>query len=101
MNDFLATVNAALAEVTDYLGSSFVYAGHTYNAVINDLELSNDLKDGGLLESLSTIIIVSKDVLQVEPKAGETLYIGPRKARIIRVKIDEISYELHCETAKK
>lgn len=103
---FLSTFQSALDELVSVFteGSptqTFNYNGVSYPAIINDIELSNDLQDGGLLESLATVIIVSKSVLFVEPTAGETLYIGTKKVRVERVKADEVSYEIHCRTATR
>jgi hypothetical protein len=105
-HDFLSGFQSALDEVTAIFtdGSptpSFNYKGVDYPAIINDVELSNELKEGGLLESLATVIVVSKSVLDFEPASGETLYIGTKKARIEQVKTDEVSYEIHCRTATR
>ena len=105
-HDFLSGFQSALDEITGIFtnGSptpSFNYKGLDYPAIINDVELGNELKEGGLLESLATVIIVSKSVLNVEPASGETLYIGTKKARIEQVKADKVSYEIHCRTATR
>jgi len=106
MATFLSEFQTALDEVTAIFSNgsptpSFNYKGLDYPAIINDVELSNELKEGGLLESLATVIIVSKSVLTAEPVSGETLYIGTKKARIELVKADEVSYEIHCRTATR
>ncbi len=97
--DFLAFHQSALSEVNSFLGSVFYYKGTAYVGVINDLELSNDLAEGGLIENLATVIIVPKSVLTVAPKAGERLTIEGKAVRIERVKADEVSFEIHCVTA--
>lgn len=106
MATFLSEFQYALDEATQVFTDSsptpsFNYNGVEYPAIINDIELSNDLKEGGLLESLATVIIVSKSVMVIEPKAGETIYIGLKKVRVERVKSDEVSFEIHCRTAER
>jgi len=98
-SDFVNFHANALAEVTNIFGSPFTYKGQSYNGVISALELSSDLKDGGLWENLRTQIIVAKCLLPSEPVAGETLFIGNKKVRIERVASDEVSFEIICISA--
>jgi hypothetical protein len=100
-SDFLNFHTAALAEVTAFLGSPFTYNGTVYTGVINAIELSNELVEGGLMESLGSQIIVPKTSLPNTPKTGETVFIGTVKARINKVETDEVSYTITCVTAKK
>jgi hypothetical protein len=101
MSDFTDFHTLALAEVIALLGTTIVYKGTTYNAIVNDVELSNDLQDGGFTESLASIVILQKSDIATAPKAGETLTINGKKARIESVRQDEVAYELHCKTATK
>jgi hypothetical protein len=88
----------ALAEVTAVMGSPFTYKGAVYTGVINDLETTSILIEGGLLENLVTIIVVQKCDLPARPAVGETILIGDKTVRIENVKGDESSWELHCKT---
>lgn len=99
--EFLSIHQSALDDVTAFLGSSFVYGGVTYTGIINDLELSTENIDGGLLATIGTVIVVPISTLAVEPKAGELIYIGSRKLRIEKVKVDELAYEITCATGAK
>jgi hypothetical protein len=89
----------ALSEATAIMGSSFIYKGATYSGIINDLESASLLIEGGLLETLVTIIVVQKCGLPTRPAVGETILSGGKTVRIERVKEDESSWELHCKTA--
>jgi hypothetical protein len=97
--DFLSFHVNALNEVASFLGSQFTYNNTVYTGIINAVELSNELVDGGLMEVLGTQIIVPRAQLATAPAAGQTLYIGTQKARIVKVELDEVSFELTCVTA--
>jgi len=97
--DFLAFHNFALSEANCFFGSPFVYKGVTYTGIINDIELSTDLKEGGLLETLGTIIVVSLCVLPVAPIAGERIIIAGKPVRIEKVIKDEVTLTIHCKSA--
>jgi hypothetical protein len=58
MSDFTTFQTLALEEVFSILGSTVLYKGTTFPAIINDVELSNMLEDGGFMETLGTIVIV-------------------------------------------
>ena len=100
-NDFLEFHQNALCEVMSLVGEPFTYNGTVYTGIINAQELSTELIEGGLLEVFTTQVIVSKAQLATAPIAGQTLYIGTQKARIIRVASDEVSWELNCVTAAR
>lgn len=97
--EFLRLCSESLNEsVRLFGGATFLYKGSSYSAVINDLELSQVLQDGGLLEELITIIIVSNRVLETPPNVGDTLYANGKTLRVNSVKQDEVSWEIHCTT---
>lgn len=89
----------ALAEVTEIFGSPFTYKGTCYRGVINDLEMTSVLVDGGLLEGLVTIIVVGKCDLPSRPAVGETILAEGKTLRVEKVKDDAVSYEIHCRSA--
>jgi hypothetical protein len=100
--EFLRLCSESLSEsVRLFGGATFFYKGTSYPAVINDLEVSQVLIDGGLLQELITIIIVSQHILPAAPAIGETLIANGKLLRIKSNKADEVAYELHCITAAK
>ena len=99
MTDFDSFNAEALAEVTKIFGSPFSYKGLKYCGVINDLEVSSLLMDGGLLEGLVTVIIVGKCDLPTRPAIGETIIVEGKTLRVEKVKDDTTSYEIHCRSA--
>jgi len=99
--EFLDFHNAALSEGTALFGSTFIYNNKSYNAVIDPVEITTELEDGGFMEVLGTRIIVSRSQFSNTPVSGETLFIGAKKVRILKVIEDEIAFELQCVTASK
>ena len=99
--DLQNTLQKALDATVDMLASYFVYKGATYKAVINDMELYTELAEGGLKETLATVIVVSKTQLKAKPVTGETVTISGKPARIYKVADDELAYTLTCITATK
>jgi hypothetical protein len=100
-NAFQHFHDEALSAVILLLGSPFIYKGSTYQGIINDIELSNALEEGGFVESLSSIVVLPRTAIATPPKAGETMTIGGKKARIESVRQDEVAFEIHVKTAKK
>jgi hypothetical protein len=98
--EFLELAGRALHESVNLFGApTFTYKGTAYPAVINDLEVSQVLMEGGLLEELITIIIVSIRVLPAPPNVGDNLCASGKALRVNSVKRDEVSWEIHCTTA--
>lgn len=89
----------ALEEAITLYGAIITYKGTTYRGVVNALEVGSDFRDGGLLETLSTNIVLKRSEFEVAPIAGEKLVTDGKTLRISKVDRDEVSYMLTCVTA--
>lgn len=100
MSTFSDFHEEALAEVISLLGSPLTYNGATYRGIVSAIGLSEDFRDGGLLQNIDTEIILQKSDFGTVPVAGQKVVIDGRSVRIVKVDVDESSYRLQCETAK-
>lgn len=91
----------AMGEINALVGDAFTYKGVSYTGVINDTEISGEFLPGGQLELLATIIVVPVGVLPNVPVIGETVKIGAKSLRVIKVKTDSVAVEMVCETASR
>ncbi len=98
---YLSIVGNALASANSILGSPFIYNSTTYTGIISNVEISDDLGDGGWIQTLATSIVVPITTFGTAPTAGEKLSINGIEARIHKIITDEVSLELICITATK
>jgi hypothetical protein len=99
--DFLDYHEAALDEANAFVGESFTFRGASYTGIINEVEITTALQDGGFLEGLAKVIIIPKTVLATIPAVGEKLTTNGKTLRIDKVKEDESSFEVTLITAAK
>lgn len=99
--DFLAFHNSGFTDALNVMGSQFVYKGNSYAGVISSIELTRDLEEAGMVETLATQIVAALAAFPVLPVSGELVTIGTKLARIHRVSSDEVSVEMIVITATK
>ena len=99
--DLQSEMARAMGEIAALVGDVFTYKGICYTGVINDTEISGEFLPGGQLELLATMIVVPAGVLPNVPLIGETVKVGAKSMRILKVKTDFAAVELVCETAAR
>jgi len=101
MSEFIELHQDALCEALGFVGEAIIYNGNTYQGIVSFVKLSDELGDGGFLETLDSNIIVSKRDFSTAPVAGQLINAGGQEMRIITVDADEVSFFLGCKTATR
>ena len=98
-DEFYDLERTSLDEVNGIVGDCFSYKGQQYTGVINEVEFTSELMEGGALFGLATTIVVPKTQLSTKPSVGETVLIHISLFRIENVKEDQTSFTLTLVTA--
>jgi hypothetical protein len=90
----------ALDTALGVIGEAIQFNTKTITAAISDVNITEELMDGGLLEKRGLKVVLALSESAVPAVGNKILYKG-KGYRVIDVSEDSISYTLTCDTDAK
>src|SRR5690348_10315199 len=100
-SEFQNFQNRMMADAASIMGEAFTYQGQTYQGIVSSRKLEYQAEDGGYIQTLQIIIVVSKAQLSTTPVSGQTLVYNGTTIRIESVADDFAAWEVTGITATK